>query len=68
MGFDGGPAGLGVSLPTASLGLMVSDDRNLAVWARWMLARPALFSALAVGAPNLPGDASRDAPDESGEW
>lgn len=52
--------GLGAQPPTPSLGLMLSDSRNLMETAVWMLIFPALAISLAVLGFNLLGDALRD--------
>jgi peptide/nickel transport system permease protein len=55
--------GLGTKPPAASLGLMVSDARTLAVDAWWTLVFPAAAIVLAVIGLNLLGDGLRDALD-----
>lgn len=52
--------GLGTQPPSPSLGLMLSDSRNLMETAPWMLIFPALVIMLAVLGFNLLGDALRD--------
>ncbi|WP_375263479.1 ABC transporter permease [Palleronia sp.] len=52
--------GLGAQPPTPSLGLMLSDSRNLMETAPWMLIFPAAVIMLAVLGFNLLGDALRD--------
>ncbi|SDY77334.1 ABC transporter permease [Citreimonas salinaria] len=52
--------GLGAQPPNPSLGLMLSDSRNLMESAPWMLVFPALVIMLAVLGFNLLGDALRD--------
>lgn len=55
--------GLGTQPPAASLGLMVSDSRQLAAEYWWTLAAPAAVITLAVIGLNLLGDGLRDALD-----
>jgi peptide/nickel transport system permease protein len=55
--------GLGTQPPAASLGLMVSDSRQLAAAYWWTLAAPAAVITLAVIGLNLLGDGLRDALD-----
>ena len=55
--------GLGTQPPNASLGLMLSDSRNLMEMAPWMLIFPAAVIMLAVLGFNLLGDALRDIAD-----
>jgi peptide/nickel transport system permease protein len=55
--------GLGTQPPEASLGLMVSDSRQLAAQYWWTLAAPAAVITLAVIGLNLLGDGLRDALD-----
>lgn len=52
--------GLGTQPPHASLGLMLSDSRNLMEMAPWLLIVPAIALMLAVLGFNLLGDALRD--------
>jgi len=52
--------GLGTQPPNASLGLMLSDARNLMEMAPWLLWMPAVALMLAVLSFNLLGDALRD--------
>ena len=52
--------GLGTQPPAASLGLMLSDSRNLMEQAPWLLAFPALAIMLSILGFNLFGDALRD--------
>ncbi|NBC95364.1 MAG: ABC transporter permease subunit [Deinococcus-Thermus bacterium] len=52
--------GLGTQPPHPSLGLMLSDSRNLMEMAPWMLVFPAAAIMLAVLGFNLLGDALRD--------
>ncbi|SPJ24516.1 ABC transporter permease [Palleronia abyssalis] len=52
--------GLGTQPPSPSLGLMLSDSRNLMETAPWMLIFPALVIMLSVLGFNLLGDALRD--------
>ncbi|MFO7806178.1 MAG: ABC transporter permease [Paracoccaceae bacterium] len=52
--------GLGTQPPHPSLGLMLSDSRNLMETAPWMLIFPAIVIMLAVLGFNLLGDALRD--------
>ncbi len=52
--------GLGTQPPDASLGLMLSDARNLMEMAPWLLLVPAIALMLAVLGFNLLGDALRD--------
>lgn len=55
--------GLGTQPPHPSLGLMLSDSRNLMEMAPWMLIFPSLVIMLAVLGFNLLGDALRDIAD-----
>jgi peptide/nickel transport system permease protein len=55
--------GLGTQPPEASLGLMVSDSRQLAATYWWTLVAPAAVITLAVIGLNLLGDGLRDALD-----
>lgn len=55
--------GLGTQPPSPSLGLMLSDSRNLMELAPWMLIFPAAVIMLAVLGFNLLGDALRDIAD-----
>ena len=55
--------GLGTQPPHPSLGLMLSDSRNLMEMAPWMLIFPAAVIMLAVLGFNLLGDALRDIAD-----
>ena len=55
--------GLGTQPPNPSLGLMLSDSRNLMELAPWLLIYPAVTIMLAVLAFNLLGDALRDITD-----
>lgn len=52
--------GLGTQPPDASIGLMLSNARNLMEMAPWLLLAPALALMLAVLGFNLLGDALRD--------
>ncbi|AJY47001.1 ABC transporter permease [Martelella endophytica] len=52
--------GLGTQPPMASLGLMLSDARNLMEMAPWLLIFPALAIMLGILGFNLLGDALRD--------
>jgi peptide/nickel transport system permease protein len=52
--------GLGTQPPAASLGLMLSDSRNLMEQAPWLLAFPALAIMLSILGFNLLGDALRN--------
>lgn len=52
--------GLGTQPPASSLGLMLSDSRNLMEQAPWLLAFPALAIMLSILGFNLLGDALRD--------
>ncbi|KFL25748.1 ABC transporter permease [Paradevosia shaoguanensis] len=52
--------GLGTQPPTPSLGLMLSDARNLMESAPWLLIFPALTLMLGILGFNLFGDALRD--------
>ena len=52
--------GLGTQPPHASLGLMLSDARNLMEMAPWLLLVPAIALMFAVLGFNLLGDALRD--------
>lgn len=54
---------LGTQPPNPSLGLMLSDSRNLMELAPWMLIYPAAVIMLAVLGFNLLGDALRDIAD-----
>ena len=53
--------GLGTQPPDSSLGLMVSEARNLVTTAWWTMAFPALAVIIAVIALNLLGDGLRSA-------
>ena len=55
--------GLGTQPPESSLGLMVSDARNLVTTAWWTMAFPALAIVIAVIGLNLLGDGLRSALD-----
>lgn len=55
--------GLGTQPPAPSLGLMLSDSRNLMELAPWLLIYPAATIMLAVLGFNLLGDALRDITD-----
>jgi len=55
--------GLGTQPPESSLGLMVSDARNLVTTAWWTMAAPALAIIIAVIGLNLLGDGLRSALD-----
>lgn len=55
--------GLGAQPPAPSLGLMLSDSRNLMELAPWLLIYPAATIMLAVLGFNLLGDALRDITD-----
>lgn len=55
--------GLGTQPPEPSLGLMVSDARNLVTTAWWTLAAPAIAIVVAVIGFNLLGDGLRSALD-----
>lgn len=55
--------GLGTQPPAPSLGVMLSDSRNLMELAPWLLIYPALTIMLAVLGFNLLGDALRDITD-----
>ena len=55
--------GLGAHPPAPSLGLMLSDSRNLMELAPWLLIYPAITIMLAVLGFNLLGDALRDITD-----
>lgn len=55
--------GLGTQPPDPSLGLMLSDSRNLMEMAPWLLIFPAATIMLAVLGFNLLGDALRDITD-----
>lgn len=55
--------GLGTQPPAPSLGLMLSDSRNLMEMAPWLLIYPAATIMLAVLGFNLLGDALRDITD-----
>ncbi|ADO41894.1 binding-protein-dependent transport systems inner membrane component [Ketogulonicigenium vulgare Y25] len=52
--------GLGVQPPAPSLGLMLSESRNMMEMAPWMMAFPALTIMLIILGFNLLGDALRD--------
>ncbi len=52
--------GLGTQPPAASLGLMLSDSRNLMESAPWLMVFPALVVMLSILGFNLFGDALRD--------
>lgn len=52
--------GLGTQPPASSLGLMLSDSRNLMEQAPWLLAFPAVAIMLSILGFNLLGDALRD--------
>ncbi|MBT1155397.1 ABC transporter permease [Aminobacter anthyllidis] len=52
--------GLGTQPPASSLGLMLSDARNLMEQAPWLLAFPAVAIMLSILGFNLLGDALRD--------
>lgn len=52
--------GLGTQPPASSLGLMLSDSRNLMEQAPWLLAFPAAAIMLSILGFNLLGDALRD--------
>jgi peptide/nickel transport system permease protein len=52
--------GLGTQLPAASLGLMLSDSRNLMETAPWLLVFPAVTIMISILGFNLLGDALRD--------
>lgn len=52
--------GLGTQPPMPSLGLMVSEGRNFAAQASWMLIAPSVAIVTAVVGLNLLGDALRD--------
>jgi peptide/nickel transport system permease protein len=52
--------GLGTQPPAASLGLMLSDSRNLMEQAPWLMVFPALVVMLSILGFNLLGDALRD--------
>ena len=52
--------GIGTQPPTPSLGLMLSDARNLMELAPWLLAFPGVAIMLGVLGFNLLGDALRD--------
>ncbi|HMR29829.1 MAG TPA: ABC transporter permease [Geminicoccaceae bacterium] len=52
--------GLGTQPPASSLGLMLSDSRNLMEQAPWLLVFPALAIMLSILGFNLLGDALRD--------
>lgn len=58
--------GLGTQQPNASLGLMVSDARNLVTIDWWTLVFPAVAIVLLVIGLNLLGDGSRSAIDPRG--
>lgn len=55
--------GLGTQPPAPSLGLMLSDSRNLMELAPWLMAFPGLAILLGVLGFNLLGDALRDVVD-----
>ncbi len=55
--------GLGTQPPASSLGLMVSDARNLVTTAWWTMAAPALAVVILVIGLNLLGDGLRSALD-----
>ncbi|MBA3310111.1 MAG: ABC transporter permease [Nocardioidaceae bacterium] len=55
--------GLGTQPPDSSLGLMVSESRNLISTSWWTMAFPSLFIVVAVIALNLLGDGMRSALD-----
>ena len=55
--------GLGTQPPDPSLGLMLSESRNLMEFAPWLLAFPGLAIMLGVLGFNLLGDALRDVVD-----
>ncbi len=55
--------GLGTQPPAPSLGLMLSESRNLMEFAPWLLAFPGLAIMLGVMGFNLLGDALRDVVD-----
>lgn len=59
--------GLGTQPPASSLGLMVSDARNLVTTAWWTMAAPALAVIIAVIGLNLVGDGLRSALDPKEE-
>ncbi len=59
--------GLGTQPPESSLGLMVSDARNLVTTAWWTMAAPALAVIVAVIGLNLLGDGLRSALDPKEE-
>ena len=59
--------GLGTQPPESSLGLMVSDARNLVTTAWWTMAAPALAIIIAVIGLNLLGDGLRSALDPKEE-
>jgi peptide/nickel transport system permease protein len=52
--------GLGTQPPAASLGLMLSDSRNLMEQAPWLMIFPAIAVMLSILGFNLLGDALRD--------
>lgn len=52
--------GLGTQPPTASLGLMLSDSRNLMETAPWLMVFPGLAIMISILGFNLLGDALRD--------
>jgi peptide/nickel transport system permease protein len=52
--------GLGTQPPASSLGLMLSDSRNLMETAPWLLIFPALAIMISILGFNLLGDALRD--------
>lgn len=52
--------GLGTQPPAASLGLMLSDSRNLMETAPWLLIFPAVTIMISILGFNLLGDALRD--------
>ena len=59
--------GLGTQPPASSLGLMVSEARNLVTTAWWTMAFPALAIVIAVIGLNLLGDGLRSALDPKEE-
>ena len=59
--------GLGTQPPASSLGLMVSDARNLVTTAWWTMAAPALAVVILVIGLNLLGDGLRSALDPKDE-
>jgi peptide/nickel transport system permease protein len=52
--------GLGIQPPAASLGLMLSDSRNLMETAPWLMIFPGLAIMISILGFNLLGDALRD--------